>query len=302
MPDDQISRTASRAHGREVQRLERIPLRVSKDVIRRASKNFRDKHLSLVAGGVTYCLILALFPGMAALVSLYGLIANPAQIEAQLNSVGGLLPGSVEQLIGGELHQLASASGGALGIGVVVGILLALWSASRGMSGMIAALDIAYGRPERRGFFRFNMIALLLTLGLVIGGLIVVALVAVLPALLAAIGARSGIATAALIIEWPVLIVFVMAMLAILYRYAPDHDEPKWQWISPGAVAATVLWIIASILFSVYVSHFGSYNKTYGSLGAIIVLLTWLWISVSIVLLGAEINAESERQTGRDTD
>jgi len=302
MPDDQISRTAKGAHGHEVQRPQRIPLRVSKDVIRRASKNFRDKHLSLVAGGVTYCLILALFPGLAALVSLYGLIANPAQIEAQLNSVGGLLPGSVEQLIGGELHQLASASGGALGIGVVVGILLALWSASRGMSGMIAALDIAYGRPERRGFFRFNMIALLLTLGLIAGGLIVVALVAVLPALLAAIGPRSGIATAALIIEWPVLIVFVMAMLAILYRYAPDHDELKWQWISPGALTATVLWIIASILFSVYVSHFGSYNKTYGSLGAIIVLLTWLWISVSIVLLGAEINAESERQTGRDTD
>jgi len=298
MPDDQLSRPTNAAPGRP----QRIPVRVWKDIIRRAWKDFQDKHLSLVAGGVTYYLILALFPGLAALVSLYGLIADPAQIEAQLNSLGGFLPDSATQLIGAELHQLASASGGALGIGVVAGILVALWSASRGMSGMITALDIAYGQPEHRGFFRFNMIALLLTLGLIMGGLILVALVAGLPALLAAMGARSGIATAALIVEWPVLIVFAMAMLAILYRYAPDHDAPKWQWISPGAVTATVLWIIASILFSVYVSHFGSYNKTYGSLGAIIVLLTWLWISVSIVLLGAEINAESERQTRRDTD
>ena len=298
MPDDQLSRPTNAAPGRP----QRIPVRVWKDIIRRAWKDFQDKHLSLVAGGVTYYLILALFPGLAALVSLYGLIADPAQIEAQLNSLGGFLPDSATQLIGAELHQLASASGGALGIGVVAGILVALWSASRGMSGMIVALDIAYDRAERRGFFRFNIIALLLTLGLIVGGLLLVALVAGLPALVTAMGARSGIATAALIVEWPVLIIFVMAMLAILYRYAPDHDEPKWQWISPGAVTATVLWIIASIVFSVYVSHFGSYNRTYGSLGAIIVLLTWLWISVSIVLLGAEINAESARQTRRDTD
>ena len=277
-----------------------MPVRGWKDIVRRAWKDFGDKNLALVAGGVTYYLIVGLFPGLAALVSLYGLIADPTKIEDQLDSLSGLLPDSAKQLISGELHQLVSASGGALGIGVVVGILLALWSASRGMSGLITALDIAYDRPERRGFFRFNMIALLLTLGVIVEGLIVVALVAGLPVLLAAMGARSGAATVALVVEWPVLLVFVMAMLAILYRYAPDRDEPKWQWISPGAATATVLWIVASILFSVYVSHFGSYNKTYGSLGAIIVLLSWLWISVSVVLLGAEINAEAERQAGID--
>jgi membrane protein len=301
MPNDQISRTADAARGREAERPQDIPARGWKDIARRAWKDFSDKNLSLVAGGVTYYVILALFPGLAAVVSIYGLVADPRQIENEVNSMSGLLPGSAEQLIGGELHQLASASGGALGIGAVVGILLALWSASRGMSGMITALDIAYDQPERRGFFRFNVLALVLTLGLIIGGLIVVALVAGLPALLSGMGARSGTWIVASIVEWPVLVVFVITMLAILYRYAPDRDEPKWRWISPGAVTAAALWLITSILFSVYVSHFGSYNKTYGSLGAIIVLLTWLWISVSAVLFGAEINAESERQTKRDT-
>jgi membrane protein len=301
MPNDQISGTADAARGREAESPQDIPARGWKDIARRAWKDFSDKNLSLVAGGVTYYVILALFPGLAALVSIYGLVADPRQIENQVNSLSGVLPGSAEQLIGGELHQLASASGGALGVGAVVGILLALWSASRGMSGMITALDIAYDQPERRGFFRFNVLALVLTLGLIIGGLIVVALVAGLPALLSGMGAGSGTWIVASIVEWPVLIVFVMIMLAILYRYAPDRDEPKWRWISPGAVTAAVLWLITSILFSVYVSHFGSYNKTYGSLGAIIVLLTWLWISVSAVLFGAEINAESERQTRRDT-
>lgn len=302
MPDEKIPPTADGARGRQAERPGDIPVRGWKDIVWRSWNDFGEKNLSLVAGGVTYYLILALFPGLAALVSLYGLIADPARIEDQLNSLSGLLPDSARQLMGGELHQLISASGDALGIGVVVGILLALWSASRGMSGMISALDIAYDRPERRGFFRFNMIALLLTVGLIIGGLIVVALIAGLPALLVAMGARAGTRIVALIVEWPVLMVFVIGTLAILYRYAPDRDKPKWQWISPGAVTATVVWIIASILFSVYASHFGNYNATYGSLGAIIVLLTWLWISVSAVLLGAEINAESERQARSEPD
>lgn len=301
VPDDQTSRTADRTRGREAERPQDIPARGWKDVIWRAWKDFGEKNLSLVAGGVTYYVILALFPGLAALVSIYGLVADPGQIEQQVNSLSGVLPGSANQLIGGELHQLTSTSGGALGIGVVVGIVLALWSASRGMSGMITALDIAYGQPERRGFVRYNAIALLLTLGLIFGGLTVVAVVAGLPAVLTGTDAGPGTRTVVLVVEWPMLIVFVTAMLAVLYRYAPDRDEAKWQWVSPGAVTATVLWLIASILFSVYASHFGSYNKTYGSLGAIIVLLTWLWLSTSIVLFGAEINAESERQTWHDT-
>lgn len=301
MPDDQRSRTADDGRGREAAKPQHIPARGWKDVIWRAWSDSGEKNLSLVAGGVTYYVVLALFPGLAALVSIFGLVADPGQVERQVNALNGVLPDSAKQLIGTELHQLVSASGGALSIGVVLGIAFALWSASRGMSGMISALDIAYDQPERRSFLRFNAVALILTVGLIIGGLIVIALVAGLPAVLSAMGADSGTKWVALIVEWPLLIIFVMVMLAVLYRFAPDRSEPRWEWISPGAVTATVLWVIGSIIFTVYVSHFGSYNKTYGSLGAVIVLLTWLWLSAYVVLLGAEVNAEAERQTKRDT-
>jgi len=287
--------------GRAAERPEQIPPRGWKDVLKRAWAANSEKNLSLVAGGVTYYVVLALFPGLAALVSIYGLVADPHTIEKEVNSMSGLLPGDAQTLISTELHSLVSASGGALSIGVVIGLLIALWSASRGMSGMISALDIAYGQEETRSFFRFNLIALLLTIVLIIGGLIAIGLIAGLPAVLNGAGVNSTAKWVAYIVEWPLLIVFVMIMLAVLYRYAPNRDEPKWEWVSPGAIVATVIWVIGSIIFTVYVSHFGNYNKTYGSLGAIIALLTWLWLSAYVVLLGAEINAESERQTRKDT-
>ncbi len=218
-----------------------------------------------------------------------------------MNSFSGVLPGSAQSLIGGELHTLVNSPNSALGIGVVIGILIALWSASRGMSGIISALDIAYGQKETRSFFRFNLIALVLTFGVIIGGLIVIALVAGLPAVLSGSGATATTRWVAYVVEWPLLIIFVMGMLALLYRFAPNRDEPKWEWVSPGAIVGTALWVVGSVLFTVYVSHFSDYNKTYGSLGAIIALLTWLWLSAYVVLLGAEINAQSERQTRRDS-
>jgi membrane protein len=166
---------------------------------------------------------------------------------------------------------------------------------------MISALDIAYGQEERRSFFKFNLIAIALTLVLIAGGLISVALIAGVPAVVSSAGVSSTTKWAAYVVEWPLLAVFVMAMLAILYRYAPDRDSPRWEWISPGALIAALLWLVGSILFTVYVSHFSDYDRTYGSLGVLIALLTWLWLSTYIVLLGAEINAEAERQTRRDS-
>lgn len=271
------------------------------DVLKRAWAANSEKNLSLVAGGVTYYLLLALFPALAALVSIYGLVADPHTIETEMNAMSGLLPGDAQHLISSELQSLVNASGGALSFGVVVGLLIALWSASRGMSGMISALDIAYGQEETRSFIRFNLTALVLTIGLIIVGLIAIALIAGLPALMSGAGVGGTTKWVAYVVEWPLLFVFVMTMLAVLYRYAPNRDEPKWEWVSPGAVVATFVWMIGSILFTVYVSHFGNYNRTYGSLGAIVALLTWLWLSAYVVLLGAEINAESERQTRKDT-
>ncbi|MGH7156258.1 MAG: YihY/virulence factor BrkB family protein [Acetobacteraceae bacterium] len=258
------------------------------------------QNLSLVAGGVTYSIVLALFPGLAALVSIYGLIASPTEVQRHASSLSHLLPGAAQTLITTELHHLVTISGGALRIGTVIGILAAVWSASRGMSNLIIALDIAYGREEQRGFVRFNLVALALTGTMIVGGLVELGLVAGLPIVLSAVGASDVTRTLALVLEWPLLIAIVLTGLAALYRYAPDRAGARWRWLTPGAVVATGLWVIGSVLFSVYVSNFASYDKTYGSLGGIIVLLTWLWLSIYVVLFGAEINAEAERQRRDD--
>jgi membrane protein len=240
-------------------------------------------------------------PGSAALVSLYGLAFDAAQIEKQVGALSGVLPAQTQELLGQQLHSLVETSSGALGFGAAVGLVLALWSASRGMSGLITAINIAYEEKERRGFFKLNMIALGMTLGLVIGGAVVIALVAVLPAAVQLIAVGTATKWLLMVVQWPMLIVLVMLGLAALYRYAPDRDKPQWRWVSPGAITATILWIVSSIGFTVYVANFNSYDKTYGSLGGVVILLTWLYLSALMVLLGAAVNAQSERQTRKDS-
>jgi membrane protein len=287
--------------GREAAHPAEIPPRGWKDVLWRVLGEVSDTNLFLVAGGVTYAILLALFPGLAALISIYGLVFDASQVEKQIDVLAGVLPAETLQLLSEEVHTLVQASQGALGFSAVVGLLVALWTASRGMSGLITALDIAYEEHERRGFLKFNLIALLLTVGLLLGGLVVIALVAVLPAALQFLAVGATAKWLGLVVQWPLLIVVVMLGLAVLYRYAPDRDEPQWRWVSPGAIVATLLWVVASIGFTLYVANFNSYNKTYGSLGGLIILLTWLYISSLVVLLGAVINAQSERQTCKDS-
>jgi membrane protein len=270
--------------GREAEAPWQITARGWAHILYRVWKDTGKKNLSLVAGGVTYYLLLALFPALAALVSVYGLVANPADMAKSVQSLSGMLPPSTVKLIGDELHQLVSAS-----------------SSVRGMTGMMTALNIAYAQPERRGVIRFNVTALVLTVVVIVGGLIALALVAGLPAVLNGADTRGPGRWVGLVVEWPLLIVFVRGVVALIYRYGPDQSEPKWKWASPGVIVATILWIVGSILFTVYVYHFGSYNKTYGSLSALLVLLIWMWLSAFAVLFGAEINGEAERQTRRDS-
>jgi membrane protein len=292
---DELSR------GREAGRPTQIPPAGWKDVLLRSWSEVSEANLFLVAGGVTYAILLALFPGLAALVSIYGLLLDPSQIEKQVSSMTGILPEQAQQMLSDELHTLVSSSTGALGLSAILALLLALWSASRGMSGLITALNIAYEEPEKRGFFKLNLVAVGLTIGLTIAGIIVVALVAVLPAALPFLPLGELSKWLLLILEWPLLVGFVSVGLAVMYRYAPSRDEPQWKWVSPGAGAAVTLWIAASIGFTMYVSHFNSYSKTYGSLGGVIILLTWLYISSFVILLGAAINAQSEKQTRKDS-
>ena len=294
-------RREEQARGREADHPGEIPARGWKDIVWRAWAEISDQNLFLIAGGVTYAVLLALFPGLAALVSLYGLILDASQIEKQVGTLSDILPAETQQLLVEQLHKLVEASSGALGIGAAVGVVLALWSASRGMSGLITALNIAYEEKERRGFFKLNLLALGLTLAQLVGGIVIISLVAVLPAALQFLDVGAATKWLLLVVQWPLLIAIVMLGLGILYRYAPDREKPQWRWVSPGAVAATILWVIASIGFTLYVANFNSYDKTYGSLGGVIVLLTWLYLSALMVLLGAVINAQSEKQTRKDS-
>lgn len=287
--------------GRDAEHPGKIPPGGWMDVLWRAWNEVSDANLFLVAGGVTYAVLLALFPGLAALVAIYGLILDPSQVERQVSALSGVLPEESKQLLIDELHKLISTSSGTLGLSAAFGLVLALWSASRGMSGLITSLNIAYEEKERRGFFKLNLLALGLTIALVLGGLVVIALVAVLPAAVQLIGLRDATRWFLLGLEWPLLVVVVMFGLAAIYRYAPAREKPQWRWVSPGAIAATSLWIIGSIAFTVYVANFNSYDKTYGSLGGVVILLTWLYLSAFVVLLGAAINAQSEKQTRRDS-
>jgi membrane protein len=287
--------------GREADHPSEIPLRGWKDILWRSWAEFSDQNLFLITGGVTYAILIALFPGLAAFVSLYGLAFNTAQIEKQVAALSGVLPAQTQELLSQQLHSLAEGSKGALGFAAIVGLLLALWSASRGMSGLITGINIAYEEKERRSFFKFNLIALCLTLVFVVGGVLAIALIAVLPIVVAFLEIGLAAKWLLLLAQWPLLIILVLAGLAVLYRFGPDRDKPQWRWVTPGAIAATALWIVASIGFTVYVANFNSYDKTYGSLGGMVILLTWLYLSALMVLLGAVINAQSERQTRKDS-
>ena len=295
------AKAEGRGGGRNADSPGEIPPRGWKDILWRAWHEVSDQNLFLIAGGVTYAVLLALFPGLAALVSLYGLVFDTGQIEGQVATLSEVLPAQTQELLSQELHTLVQAAHGALGFAAIAGLLLALWSASRGMSGMITAINIGYEEKESRGFFKLNLIAILLTLGLLAGGIVAIGFVAVLPAAAKLLAVGPAMKWLLLLAQWPLLIVLVMLGLAVLYRYCPDRDKPQWRWVSSGAVVATLLWIVASVGFTVYVTNFNSYDKTYGSLGGVVVLLTWLYLSALMVLLGAVINAQSEKQTRKDS-
>ena len=285
------------SRGRSAETPTQIPLPGWKDIAIRTWREVSENNIFLIAGGVTYALLLALFPALAALISLYGLLFDPSQVEQQVKSLSLILPAQTAEMIGTQLHNLVEASSKSLGISAMVALGFALWSASRGMSGLISAFNIAYEEKETRSFVRFNMIALGLTVGGLLGGTIIIALVGVLPAAIQFVGLGMTTKWLILIVQWPILLGVVLVSLAVLYRFAPNRATAQWHWVSPGAIIATFLWLLGSIGFSVYVSHFNSYDKTYGSLGGVIIMLTWLYLSSFIALLGAVINAQAERQT-----
>jgi membrane protein len=245
--------------------------------------------------------LLSIFPALTAVVSLYGLVADRTAIEQQVTAMQGVLPPEAVKLVADWLHTLLQAPPQKFGVGLIISVLLALWTARSGTGMLMTAVNICYGETEKRNVLWFNVTAFALTAALVLFGILALALVAVLPAALNLLPLPETWKTALGLVRWPVLAGLVILFLAIIYRYAPDRAEPKWRWVTPGSIAATVLWVIASVGFSIYVSTFGNYDKTYGSLGAVVILMFWFWITAYVILAGAELNAEMERQTARDT-
>jgi membrane protein len=291
----------SKARGREATRPTDIPKPGWRDIAMRVKDQLSEDNIDMVAAGVAFYMFFAIFPALLAALSIYGLFADPAQVAQQIQALTEYLPAQARDVIGEQLTRIADASGGALGWSAAISILVALWSATKGVKALMTAFNITYDETEKRGFFKFNFVAFVLTLFILVFGLVVLVIVAVIPALLAALNLDALTHWIVTLGRWPILFVLVMLILAFLYRFAPSRDEPRWRWATPGALLATVLWLIASLAFSIYVANFADYNATYGTLAAVVTLLFWFYITAYVVLLGAEVNCEMERQTRRDT-
>ena len=293
------SKSTETVPGEGADKPQEIPKEGWFQIAKRGWAEAKTDNVPLLAAGMAYYAFLAIFPALIAAVLLYSFFADPAQIQSQIEALGTAVPAEIRQIL---TDQITAASGnGAVGFGAVIAILVALFSASGGMGNLMTAINLAYDEEETRGFVKKRLIALALTLGAIVFLLIVVALVAVLPVVLQVFGTSTLVTVGIQVARWVLIVVVITVALAVLYRIAPDRDAPKLRWVSVGAAIATLLWIVASVGFSIYVSQFGSYAKTYGAIAGIVILLLWLFITSYAILLGAEINAESEQQTIKDT-
>lgn len=291
---------AGHARGRDADAPQEIPPLGWLDVAKRVKQEAKDDNITLLAAGIAFFALLSSAPALAATVSLYGLVASPDEVASHVRDLSGTMPAEAQQLLSDQLTQVSTSSHTGLGIGVVLGLVLALWGASAAMKHLLVALSGIYDERETRGYVALRGRALLLTMGGLLFMGVCLLLLTVAPSWVESnLGGAAGSVVSAL--RWPLLAVLMIAGLAVLYRYAPDRDEPRWRWVSWGAAIATGLWLVASALFSLYVSHFGSYNKTYGSMAAVIIMMMWLFLTALCVLAGGEINAELEHQTAKDS-
>jgi membrane protein len=271
-----------------------------KDIAVRVYLEFNKDRVLAVAAGVTFYTLLSLFPAIAALVTCYGLFADVNVINDHLAQLHAVLPSGAVELIGDQVKRIAAKGSGSLSVTFFSSLLLSLWSANAAMKAMFDALNVVYEEDEKRNFFWLNVRSLTFTIGALLFIIIALNVIVVVPVALNFLGLGS---TAWLLaaLRWPAILIVLLGGLSVLYRFGPSREHARWRWVGVGSVVAGLLWLVASLLFSWYVANFGTYNETYGSLGAVIGFMTWIWISSTIVLLGGEINAELEHQTGRDT-
>lgn len=298
----QFARAAQPGRGRAAKKPTHIPWAGWKDILWRVYDDLGKHRILLAAAGVTFYAMLAVVPAITALVSVYGLFAKASTINQHLSFIASFMPASAYELISDQITRIASNNDGKLTFAFIIGLGVALWSANAGMKSIFDALNMVYDEDEKRSFIKLNAISLTFTLGAVMALLVAIGAVVALPLVLAYLGFGAQQQAGFLpLLRWPALFVLVMLGLALLYRFGPSRRDAEWRWVTVGSVFASFAWLAISALFSWYLSKFADYNATYGSLGAVIGLMMWIWLSVSVILIGAELNAEIEHQTARDT-
>jgi membrane protein len=300
LPDD-LAHARQPGRGREANTPGDIPARGWKDILWRVLWGISEDRILSTSGGVAFFALLAVFPAIATIVSLYGLFADVSTIRGHLSLLSGILPGGVLELIGEQISLIVTQSNDTLSVAFIIGFLVALWSANSGVAALFDALNVVYGEKEKRSLLRFYATTFLLTLGMVGVVILAIGAVVVAPVVFTFMGFVTPAGRLLSVLRWPALFVIVFAWLAVIYRYGPSRQDAKWRWVTWGSAMAAVLWLAASMLFSWYVANFDSYNRTYGSLGAGVGFMMWIWLSVVIVLLGAALNAEMEHQTAKDS-
>lgn len=287
--------------GRHAKTPSEIPAKGWWQIAKRVFSQISEDRVLANAAGVTFYALLAIFPAIATLVSLYGLVADPKTIADNLSLMSGFLPDGGMQILHDQVTSLTSGPAKALGLGVVAGLLTSMWSSNAAMKALFDALNVVYDEKEKRSFIWLNLQTLSFTLGGILFVIIAMSGVVVLPAILSFVGLGDTVTVLLKLARWPAMLIILSLFLAGVYRYGPSRGKARWRWVTWGGAAATLFWLLVSVAFSYYVQNFGNYNKTYGSLGAAIGFMTWIWLSTTVVLVGAELNAEMEHQTAHDT-
>lgn len=287
--------------GRDATKPSHIPARGWWDILNRVRVRIGRDRIATIAAGTAFFVLLAIFPALAALVSLYGLVADPAAITQHIDAIAAILPDEAVSIIREQIQRLVEQSDGSLSFGLLFGLLISLWSANSGVKNVRVAMNVAFGEHEKRSFLSLTLTTLAVTIGGLLFFVLIVLALGILPGVLATLGIGEIAERLIVWLRWPLLLVIVMFALALIYRYAPSRTRAKWRWISWGSAMAGLVWVGGSLLFSWYLSNFANYGATYGALGATVGFLIWAWLSMFIILLGAEIDAEIEHQTREDS-
>jgi membrane protein len=299
MPDP--APTQQDRHGQHADSPTQLPPRGWRDVGKRVFQRISADRAMLIAAGVTYYMLMALVPALVVFVSLYGLISDPAKVESQMSLLSGIMPPGGLSILNDQLTRLTTTGAPTLSITLLASLAVSLWSAAAGMRALFDAMNIAYHEEEKRNFFVLSAMGLGFTLAVLIAAIVFLTVVVFVPAVLQFIPLPAGSAWLVRVASYALMIVLLLVGISMLYRWGPSREQAKWRWLTPGAALAVFAIALASVLFSWYTANFSNYNATYGSLGALIGLLTWIWLSVTIVIVGAEVDAELEHQTFRDS-